>query len=147
VDRLWLMGVPPFERSREWGRVAEQTAWEGVTDPERLTRAFETLDASGITARENFGCCGGCGLAEIGAHREGARGFVFFHDQVTERAAAGHGLALHHGAFDGSDETATAVGHQILTALRAAGLCADWDGDPDEAIDVKPLTWHKRLVG
>ena len=135
VDRLWLE------------RVAEQADWAGVTDPDRLTRAFKTLDASGITARENFACCRGCGLAEIGAEREDARGFVFFHDQVTEHAVAGYGLALHYGAFDGSAETTSAVGQEILAALRGAGLSADWDGDPDKAIDVKPLTWHKRLVG
>ena len=135
VDRLWLE------------RVAEQADWAGVTDPDRLTRAFEALDASGITSRENFACCRGCGLAEIGAEREDARGFVFFHDQVTEHAVAGYGLALHYGAFDGSAETTSAVGQEILAALRGAGLSADWDGDPDKAIDVKPLTWHKRLVG
>jgi hypothetical protein len=135
VDRLWLE------------RVAEQAVWEGVTDPDRLTRAFEALDASGITARENFACCRGCGLAEIGAEREGARGFVFFHQQVTEHAVEGYGLALHYGGFDGSAETTATVGHEVLAALRTAGLSADWDGDPDKAIDVKPLTWHKRLVG
>ncbi|MEV6505501.1 hypothetical protein [Streptomyces sp. NPDC051642] len=135
VDRLWLE------------RVAEQAVWEGVTDPDRLTRAFEALDASGITARENFACCRGCGLAEIGAEREDARGFVFFHDQITEHAAEGYGLALHYGGFDGSAETTTAVGQEILAALRGAGLSAHWDGDPDKAIDVKPLTWHKRLEG
>jgi hypothetical protein len=147
VDRLWVMGVPPFERSREWGSVAEQADWAGVTEPELLSRAFAALDASGITARENFACCRGCGLAEIGAEREDARGFVFFHQQVTEHAAEGYGLALHYGGFDGSDETATIVGHEVLAALRGAGLSADWDGDPDKAIDVVPLTWHKRLVG
>lgn len=135
VDRLWVE------------RVAEQAEWEGVTEPELLSEAFEALDASGITARENFGCCRGCGLAEIGAEREGARGFVFFHDQVTEQAAEGHGLALHYGGFDGSAETTAAVGHEVLAALRSAGLSADWDGDPDRAIDVGPLTWRRRLVG
>ncbi|MFJ3894590.1 DUF6891 domain-containing protein [Streptomyces sp. NPDC090083] len=135
VDRLWL------------DRVAEQARWEGVTEPELLTGAFEVLDASGITARENFTCCRGCGLAEIGAEREGARGFVFFHQQVTEHAAEGHGLALHYGGFDGSAGTTEAVGHEVLAALRAAGLSAHWDGDPDRAIDVGPLTWRRRLVG
>ncbi|MFG2374285.1 DUF6891 domain-containing protein [Streptomyces sp. NPDC048504] len=135
VDRLWLE------------RVAEQADWADVTDPDRISRAFETLDASGITARENFACCRGCGLAEIGAEREDARGFVFFHEQVTEHAAEGYGLALHYGGFDGSAETTAAVGHEVLAALRGAGLSAGWDGDPDKAIDVVPLTWHRRLVG
>jgi len=135
VDRLWL------------DRLAEQETWEGVTDPERITRAFEALEASGITARENFTCCRGCGLAEIGAEREDARGFVFFHQQVTEHAADGYGLALHYGGFDESAQTTTAVGHEIVTALTAAALSTEWDGNPDMAIEVTSLTWHKRLVG
>ncbi|MFG2793042.1 DUF6891 domain-containing protein [Streptomyces sp. NPDC048419] len=135
VDRLWLE------------RVAEQRAWEGVTDPERLALAFGALEETGITARENFTCCRGCGLAEIGAERAGARGFVFFHQQVTEQAAQGHGLALHYGGFDGSAETTTAVGREVVAALTAAGLSTHWTGSPDAAIDVGPLIWRKRLVG
>ncbi|GAA0646601.1 hypothetical protein GCM10009535_25330 [Streptomyces thermocarboxydovorans] len=135
VDRLWLE------------RVAEQRAWEGVTDPERLTRAFRALDADGITARENFSCCRGCGLSEIGAERPGARGFVFFHQQGTESAAAGGGLSLYYGGFGGSADTTAAVGREVAAALHAAGLSTTWDGSPDRAITVEPLDWRKRLVG
>ncbi|MFE7174478.1 DUF6891 domain-containing protein [Streptomyces sp. NPDC057616] len=135
VDRLWLE------------RVAEQRTWEGVTDPERVALAFGALEETGITARENFTCCRGCGLAEIGAEREGARGFVFFHQQVTEHAAQGHGLVLHYGGFDGSAATTTAVGREVVAALTAAGLSTRWDGSPDAAIEVDPLIWRRRLVG
>ncbi|RSS11519.1 DUF6891 domain-containing protein [Streptomyces sp. WAC08401] len=136
VDRLWLE------------RLAEQETWgEGPTDPDRVARAFGALDAAGVTARENFTCCRGCGTAEIGAEREGARGFVFFHRQSTEAAAEGYGLTLHYGGFDGSQETTTAVGHEVVAALEAAGLSTKWDGDPGTAITVAPLDWRKRLVG
>ncbi|MFF4354510.1 DUF6891 domain-containing protein [Streptomyces sp. NPDC001530] len=136
VDRLWLE------------RLAEQETWEGVTDPERVTRAFEALDADGITARENFTCCRTCGTAEIAdERREAARGFVYFHSQCTQSAAAGHGLMLLYGGFDGSAETTAAVGREVVAALGAAGLSTEWDGSPDSAITVTALTWHKRLVG
>ncbi|MET9828715.1 hypothetical protein ABZ078_05280 [Streptomyces sp. NPDC006385] len=135
VDRLW------------WERLAEQEAWEGVTDPERLSSAFEALEAGGITARENFACCRGCGMTEIGAERADARGFVFFHQQATEHAADGHGLSLYYGGFDGSEETTTAVGHEVVAALAGVGLSTEWDGSPGRAINVTPLTWHKRLEG
>ncbi|WP_432185832.1 DUF6891 domain-containing protein [Streptomyces sp. Tue6028] len=136
VDRLWLE------------RLAEQETWQGLTDPERLTEAFESLDADGITARENFTCCRSCGTAEIGGEsREGARGFVYFHSQCTQSAAAGHGLMLLYGGFDGSADTTEAVGREVVAALTAAGLSAQWDGSPDSAITVTPLTWHRRLVG
>ncbi|MFE6284171.1 DUF6891 domain-containing protein [Streptomyces sp. NPDC057877] len=135
VDRLWLE------------RVAEQRAWEGETDPERLMRAFAALDASGVTARENFTCCRGCGLAEIGAEREGARGFVFFPTQASEHVAAGHGLTLYYGGFDDSEETTAAVGREVVASLGAVGLSTRWDGSPGQAITVTPLEWRKRLVG
>ncbi|REH20493.1 MULTISPECIES: DUF6891 domain-containing protein [unclassified Streptomyces] len=136
VDRLW----------RE--RLAEQAAWgEETTDPDRLTRVFQALDAAGVTARENFTCCRVCGTAEIGAEREGARGFVFFHRQSTEAAAEGHGLMLHYGGFDGSEETTTAVGHEVVAAFAGSGLSTEWTGDPGSAIAVSPLNWRKRLEG
>lgn len=138
VDRLWLE------------RVEEQAGWEGETDPERITAVFEGLDARGIVARENFTCCRGCGLAEIGAERgEGSsgavRGFVFFHSQCTEAAAGGGGLSLYYGGFDGSEETTAAVGREVTAALTDAGLSVKWDGSPGSAIDVPDLVWRKRL--
>ena len=57
-------------------------------------------------------------------------GFVYFPTQCTQSAAAGQGRTLLYGGFDGS-----------------AGLSAQWDGDPGKAIEGRPLTWHRRLVG
>ncbi|MGQ5640438.1 MULTISPECIES: DUF6891 domain-containing protein [unclassified Streptomyces] len=136
ADRLWLE------------RVAEQATWQDETDPERLTRAFAALQDAGITARENFTCCRSCGQSEIGGEgRPDARGFVYFHTQCTDSAAAGHGLMLLYGGFDGSSETTAAIGHEVVAALEAVGLHADWDHDPGRAITVTPLGWRRRLVG
>ncbi|UED85169.1 DUF6891 domain-containing protein [Streptomyces profundus] len=136
VDRMWLE------------RVAEQAAWVGETDPERITRAFDALSEAGITAREHFTCCRGCGVAEIGGAGEpDARGFVFFHHQSTDSAAAGYGLTLHYGGFDGAEETTVAVGREVVAALGELGLSTDWNGDPGRAIAVPSLDWRRRLVG
>ncbi|OKJ76700.1 DUF6891 domain-containing protein [Streptomyces sp. CB02460] len=136
AERLWLE------------RVEEQRGWTDVTDPDRLEGAFARLDRGGITARENFTCCRPCGMGEIwAAGREDARGFVFFHGQGTESAAAGHGLALYYGGFDDSAETTTAVGREVAAALGEAGLTVEWDGSPDQAIRLTGLDWRKRLVG
>ncbi|MFC6593746.1 DUF6891 domain-containing protein [Kitasatospora paranensis] len=136
ADRLWLE------------RVVEQRAWRGETDPERLTRAFTALQESGITARENFTCCRSCGESEIGGEGgSDARGFVYFHTQCTDSAAAGHGLMLLYGGFDGSAGTTAAVGREVVAALDAAGLRTAWDGDPSRAITVTPLDWRRRLIG
>ncbi|WP_394619526.1 DUF6891 domain-containing protein [Lentzea sp. JNUCC 0626] len=135
ADRLWVE------------RVEEQAGWQGETDPERLTRAFAALDGNGVTARENFTCCRTCGQDEIGAEAApGARGFVYFHNQCTEHAAEGHGLTLLYGGFDGTAETTTAIGDEVVAALRAVGLNAEWDRDPNRTITV-PLDWRRRLVG
>ncbi|MFD3520211.1 DUF6891 domain-containing protein [Streptomyces sp. NPDC058653] len=136
VDRLWLE------------RVEEQAGWEGETDPERITSVFAELDARGVVARENFTCCRSCGLSEIGAEPDNpgsVRGFVFFHTQGTEAVAAGGGLSLYYGGFDGSETTTTAIGHEVTTALGSAGLSVRWDGSPGSAIEVTDLDWRKRL--
>ncbi|WP_042381450.1 DUF6891 domain-containing protein [Streptacidiphilus melanogenes] len=136
ADRLWAE------------RLAEQAEWEGETDPERLSRAFEALDDAGITARENFTCCRNCGHSEIAA--EGApdrRGFVYFHSQGTDSVARGDGLRLLYGGFDGSAETTTAVGREVRSALEEVGLPVDWNGSPERTIIVTPLDWRRRLVG
>ncbi|WP_260618628.1 DUF6891 domain-containing protein [Streptomyces sp. WAC07149] len=136
VDRLW----------RE--RVAEQAGWVGETDPERLTRAFEALDASGITARENFTCCRSCGLGEIhGDGEEDARGFVFFHSQCTEGVADGGDLYLLYGGFEPDEELTASVGREVVAALDGAGLAWTWDGSAHDAIRVTGMDWRKRLSG
>jgi len=136
ANRMWLE------------RVSEQAEWQDETDPERLARAFAFLQESGITAREHFTCCRTCGDFEIGGERgPGARGFVYFHAQCTDTAAAGHGLTLLYGGFDGSSETTAAVGHEVVSALEAAGLAVEWDRDPGRAITVSPLDWRRRLIG
>ncbi|MFF4223539.1 DUF6891 domain-containing protein [Streptomyces abikoensis] len=136
ADRMWLE------------RVAEQAEWQGETDPERLTRAFTALREAGITARENFTCCRSCGQSEIGLEGEpDARGFVYFHTQCTDSAAAGHGLTLLYGGFDGSPGTTASIGREVVAALEAAGLAVEWDHDPARAITVTPLDWRRRLIG
>ncbi|GAA1364401.1 hypothetical protein GCM10009612_44560 [Streptomyces beijiangensis] len=142
-------------------RLEEQAGWEGETDPERIEAVFTALEEQGITARAHFACCRNCGLSEIrGAGSEDARGFVFFHSQCSEGAAAGmgspllersrelgEGLTLMYGGFDGSAETTTAVGSEVTAALAGAGLPVEWSGSPDESITVEPLDWRKRLTG
>lgn len=141
VTRLW----------RE--RVAEQAGWVGETDPERLARAFAALGEAGITARENFTCCRGCGLAEIrGDGSPDARGFVFFHSQCTQGAADGGDLYLLYGGFatgdDAADEARTAaVGREVVAALDGVGLAWVWDGSAHDAIRVTGLDWRRRLTG
>ncbi|MBV6696121.1 DUF6891 domain-containing protein [Kitasatospora aureofaciens] len=143
-------------------RLAEQAAWPDTTDVDRLEAAFDALEEEGIVAAMDFTCCASCGYAEIGGEAdEDSRGFVFFHQQDTERAAAGQGLMLRYGGFrtadepdgphgtdgpDGSAERRTVeIGRAVAAALTAAGLPVEWDGSPETSILVAPLEWLNRL--
>ena len=134
VNRLW----------RE--RLAEQAEWPETTDADRLLEVFGALDANGIVARPDFACCRRCGMTEIGAEAgEGDRGFVFFHEQDTNRAVEGAGMWLAYGTLAGSTLDPAAVGREVVAALRAAGLPVEWNGSADARIHVTPLDWRKRL--
>jgi hypothetical protein len=131
--------------TRLWeARLAEQATWPETTEADRLLAAFGTLDARGVVARPDFTCCNNCGHTEIGAEAgDGARGYVFFHQQDTERAADGGGLYLSYGALTGGD--AEAIGREVVAALAAEGLPTEWDGTAGHRILVSPLTWQLRL--
>ncbi|MCA6095274.1 hypothetical protein LE181_24305 [Streptomyces sp. SCA3-4] len=136
VGRLWRQ------------RLAEQETWPEVTDVDRLESAFAALDGAGITARAGFTCCMSCGTAEIGGEAaEGDHGYVFFHTQDADAAAAGHGLWLRYGVHgaDADGSGAVAVGRAVVAALAAAGLTGTWDGNPARAISIDPVDWRKRL--
>ena len=129
---------------------AAMATWPAVTDCDRLDAAFAALEASGILARQDWTCCGTCGVAEMAdeakaALREGRRphGYVFFHAQDTERAVEGEGVFLNYGSTEGDDDAAVAVGHQIVGALKAQGLEPKWDGSLGRRIEL-PLDWKRR---
>jgi len=139
--------APEVFRSRE---EVERT-WSVPTDNDRLDRAFTALERAGIVARQHFTCCQTCGHAEIGDDvDDGARGYTFFHQQDTERAAEGGGLYLAYGAFlpEGTSKeeylrVQTQIGHEIVAALRAEGLEPSWSGEVTQRISL-PLTWRRR---
>ncbi|RAS61697.1 hypothetical protein C8D87_109141 [Lentzea atacamensis] len=132
ADRLWLE------------RVVEQTSWQGETDPERLTRAFAALQEAGMTARENFTCCHSCGQSEIGGEGgSDARGFAYSHTQCTDSAAAGHGLTLLYGGFDGSSETTAAIGHEVVAPSGSATPA----GPSPSVLWTGAAAWSVRDVG
>jgi hypothetical protein len=128
----------------------EQAGWPDVTDCDRLDDAFAALTQSGIVCRQDFSCCGTCGVAEIGAEmeaeREGGiqvRGYAFYHMQDTAGAAQGYGLLLNYGAVAVGEAAAVHVGRDIVAALERHGLTTQWDGSWQKRIGV-PLDWKRR---
>ncbi|WP_306366225.1 hypothetical protein [Nocardiopsis sp. CC223A] len=136
--RAWLVSVLDAEFAAHLSAQGEDGE---PTDAERLTAAFEELDAAGIVARESFECCNRCAytampgeISSANGEREEsppAHGFVFYHAQDAERLRPylGFGAVGTTGA-----EAEKAVGREIVETLRRHGLAPEWNGDPEMKI-------------
>jgi hypothetical protein len=129
-----------------------QEAWPEVTDYDRLQDAFRRMNAKGIITRESYTCCSTCGHHEIQGEMAAAaeqgrevRGYAFFHQQDTDRVMEGGQLYLAHGSRLGTDDEDSAVAHQIVEALTAAGFQPEWDGSTNTRIGVQ-MMWLRRLT-
>lgn len=129
---------------------AAQAEWPETTDYDRLNAAFESMEAKGIIARQNFTCCGSCGSAEIWDEVDvvrdaggPARGYAFFHWQDTERAVDGEGLYLNYGACEEGEAAALEVAKEIVAELQAHELATDWNGQWNQRIGLT-LDWKRR---
>jgi hypothetical protein len=129
---------------------AEQKGWPSPTDCDRLDAAFADLEAKGIIARQNFWCCGTCGLGAIDDEVKQAeasginvRGFTFYHEQDTEAAVGGRGVFLYYGSVEDAEASALGIAREIEHSLRSHGLETLWDGSLSKRIGVT-LDWKRR---
>lgn len=111
-------------------------------DRARLSAAFRALRSQGFIARQSFMCCGNCAGTAIANQvgkmipekQKAFKGAVFFHKQAQARMEEGKGLWINFGDVDANGKTfglpTISVGTCAVVALRAAGLMAEWDGDP-----------------
>lgn len=128
----------------------EQQKWPPITDYDRLHGAFSDLEALGIVARENFSCCGNCGVHEIVEEmedeiEEGKKviGYTFFHQQDTERAIGNNGLFLSYGPAPEGQNSPLEIGMMVAQALSARGLNVKWGGSVKFRIEVV-MDWKRR---
>src|SRR5690242_7887187 len=63
--RLPAQAFTPLIEAVVAEHLEEEKAWPAVTDCDRLDAAFAELEKAGIIARQNFSCCGTCGVGEI----------------------------------------------------------------------------------
>lgn len=129
-----------------------QLAALGPRPTSRLSEAFAELATIGVIAREDFTCCGTCGHAEIGdelADFPDARGFVYYHEQDTERLIEDRTTYVGYGVFLPaflSEEEWEALGDEeqsatyerltvglmrdeVIPLLRRHGIGVEWDED------------------
>jgi hypothetical protein len=126
----------------------EERTWQGVSTNDRIDKAFEFLGGEKIFCAQNYWCCSSCGhsaASETMTERK-TRGYVFYHEQDTERAIDGGGLMLAYGAYEGEDPNVIAIGREICAALERFGIPHEWDGSPSARIFIQPFEWRKRRV-
>lgn len=113
-----------------------------------LTDVFAKLRKAKLIARQNFSCCGGCGLSEIMSDIEEKhltpKGFVFFHRQDTEhwetaksRKPNDAWLHVRFGSIQEGDDADKEIGEIVAKAFRDGGWDVDWDGDPRKTVTVR----------
>jgi hypothetical protein len=131
-------------------KAAAEATWPEVTDCDRLDAVFAKLAASGLIAIQNAGYTISDGISDVSeqlSERDSStvRGYCFYHGQDLERAVAGHGLMLAFADLDGDADKKRAVGALVAAAFREAGFEVDWNGDPENRIDLPKIDWKRRL--
>lgn len=126
-------------------RLAQQAQWTAEQTTTNLDRAFEELEEAGVVARQDFACCMNCGSSEIFDERDDSRdwhGYVFFHQQDTDRLIEGGQLYLAYGRFSSQIDLHELVDKQILPVLTSHDLSPEWDGDLDTRILLSNAQWY-----
>lgn len=126
--------------------------WRYLTDPDRLTRAFETLSKAGIIARERFTDCRKCGVSEMLSLREEvlergerADGYVFYTEQDADGVSRSGELVLEFGSFAEDDVRDARVAATVTNALKAARFDVVDESDEESAyLVLNELEWNRR---
>lgn len=135
----------------EWNKVLrEQQTWpeDEETSADKLKRVFEELESEqGIITEMNFACCQRCGISELSASKtDPEQGYLFWHEQSTDRMMTGGGLALYFGNFGKGSQKSLEVANAAVKKLRDAGFSVKWDGTDATAITID-LVWRDRIDG
>lgn len=149
-------------------RAQQATFGSEASEALRLTRAFHDLEAQGVLARQDWTCCGTCGVAEIGDDVDDLRdwrGYVFFHTQDTDQLAENGSTYLNYGIFwpshvteaefEAMGETERAVRYEretvglmqrvVVPTLERHDITVDWDGSLAQRILLGNVSWYAPL--
>ncbi len=134
-------------------KLAVERAWPLVTDCDKLDRAFDELNDSGIVALQNAGYTQDDGIEdvteiyqELGGEESPVEGYCFYHGQDLERAVDGEGLLLTFGDILGDDAKGEEIGERIVEVLHRHGLGVTWSGTIAERIELPEIQWRRRYV-
>jgi hypothetical protein len=131
--------------SRWNSRLVEQESW-GETTGDRLQTVFNELNENNIKAEMNFECCNNCGSTALWnvVKENNLKGYVFFHEQSTERMLDYNELMLYYGSSTGELEDDLKIGQILAQKLKTHGFDIEWDNNANQAIKV-PIFWQKKL--
>lgn len=149
IDEAWLHRQVEKEYTR---RLREQAGWPAETSFDRLAKAFDRLNASGIIALHNAGNTkqDATGDAEdiyeeLKAKGITVKGYCYYHAQDMERAMDGQPLFVGFGDFDNDDNSALETGKKVVKALEAYGFNINWDKSVETRIEILNIKWQKRF--
>lgn len=139
--------------------IAEEASWPTHNRTREFLDTFATLSDTGVLALANFACCGTCAQTEglELAIEKRARGYVYFHEQDTERAAEGGGLFLGFGStlepvaeasdkdLAAYDAECEAIAQETVDLLDRAGFAPQWEGTVRRRIFVD-VPWNVPLA-
>jgi len=150
IDPAWVEQHIDQEFAR---KLQVERAWPVVTDCDKLDRAFDELNDSGIIALHNAGYEQDDGIEdvtevyhELGAEDSPVQGYCFYHGQDLERAVDGEGLMLSFGDILGADAKGEEIGERIVEVLHRHGLAVTWSGTIAERIELPEIQWRRRYV-
>jgi hypothetical protein len=150
VDPEWVEQSIDMEFAR---KLEVERAWPIVTDCDKLDRAFDELNETGIIALQNAGFTQDEGIEditaeyqELGGEDSPVEGYCFYHGQDLERAVDGEGLMLTFGDILGEDAKGLEIGERIVEVLHRHGLAVEWAGTIDQRIELPEIEWRRRYV-
>lgn len=131
----------------------------------RTQAAFDELNANGVIARADFTCCGTCASSEIGDERDDSRywrGFIYFHNQDTERLIEDGATYIGYGAFGPEnldqdainrlsdqakrklyfDDVARMLDDIVFPVLRRHGIEPEWDRSLETRVLLNNADWY-----
>jgi len=133
-------------------RLKEQSTWPTVTDFEKLVKAFDKLNSSGIVALHNAGMTKQDGEEDSGEIYEDllkkgikTKGFCYYHWQDIERVVDDSHLYIGFGDFNNCDNDALEIGKQVASTLESQGFKLNWDKTVSTRIEITNIKWQKRF--
>jgi hypothetical protein len=128
-------------RGRYYDKEQQKRIQRTIERKPLLNEAFKLMRKQGMLARQNFMCCGNCGITALGQLSDENPGkwdgMVFYHRQNTKFMREGDDLTLNYSTTGLPDDDVTsAVGRKVTAILDQVGLKWEWDGNAASCIEV-----------